>query len=73
MWRICVIVCARPMTDNQTAREAILECQANAALGGHDLGPFEPVDNEAGRGWSARCRRYDLAVWVSADGPILPL
>jgi hypothetical protein len=33
------------------ARDAMLECQVGAALDGSDLGPFEPVRNEAGRGW----------------------
>jgi hypothetical protein len=28
------------------ARAAILESQVNAALSGHDLGPFEEVDPE---------------------------
>ncbi len=26
------------------AKESILEIQVNAALSGHDLGPFEPVE-----------------------------
>jgi hypothetical protein len=26
-------------------KDSILEIQVNAALAGHDIGPFEPVDN----------------------------
>jgi hypothetical protein len=36
------------VTISDDAREAILEAQVNASLAGHDLGPSEPVDNEAG-------------------------
>ena len=56
------------MEVSHDAREAILESQVNAALAGHDLGPFEPVDNEAGRGWQARCRNCGKTVWVGAEG-----
>jgi hypothetical protein len=28
----------------ESAKDAILEAQVNAALSGHDIGPFEPVD-----------------------------
>ncbi len=30
------------------AKESILETQVDAALAGHDLGPFEPVDMRQG-------------------------
>jgi hypothetical protein len=41
--------------DADALRATILETQVNAALSGHDLGPDERVDNEAG-GHEARCR-----------------
>jgi hypothetical protein len=54
-------------------REVILECQVNAALSGHDLGPFEPVQNQIADGWQAKCRRCGQSVWVSRAGPIYSL
>ena len=33
---------------DQEAKDAILEAQVRAALGGHDIGPFEPVASPAG-------------------------
>ena len=44
--------CASVTTD-QDQRDAILEAQVEAALGGHDIGPFEEVEN----GYQAACRR----------------
>jgi hypothetical protein len=41
---------------DQDLRDAILEAQAEAALGGHNIGPFEEVDN----GYQAACRRCDM-------------
>jgi hypothetical protein len=38
------------------AKESILSIKVNAALVGHDLGPFEPVEVLTG-GYKARCRR----------------
>ncbi len=51
------------------ARAAILEVQVNAALAGHDLGPFEEVDN----GYQAKCRRCGKTVWVGENGLIYSL
>jgi hypothetical protein len=53
----------RPSVTNP-ARAAILECQVDAALAGHDLGPFEEVDN----GYQAACRRCGKTVWVGENG-----
>ena len=33
---------------SEEVRQAILEIQVNAALAGHDLGPFEPVEGLTG-------------------------
>lgn len=54
----------------QELREAILEAQAEAALGGHDLGPFEPVEDQDGRpnGYEAECRLCKLTSWVGPQG-----
>ena len=46
------------------ASPAILEAQVNAALSGHDIGSFEPVDN----GYQAACRRCGKMVWVAESG-----
>jgi hypothetical protein len=45
-------------------RESILETQVDAALAGHDLGPFERVEN----GYQARCRRCGQTAWVGESG-----
>lgn len=39
----------------------------NAALSGHDLGPFEPVDTVSG-GYQAECRKCGETVWVGDSG-----
>ena len=52
------------MKTDQDQRDAMLEAQVEAALGGHDIGPFEEVDN----GYQAACRRCDMTSWVGADG-----
>lgn len=49
------------------AKEAILEIQVNAALAGHDLGPFEPVDTVTG-GYQAKCRKCNQTAWVGESG-----
>jgi hypothetical protein len=59
------------MSDNP-ARAAILETQVNAALAGHDIGPFEPVDPEIG-GYQAACRRCGKTAWVGGNGLIYSL
>ena len=56
------------MEVSQETRESILEIQVNAALTGHDLGPFEPVESFEGSGWQARCRRCDQTAWVGESG-----
>ena len=57
---------ARPMP-TKSAKGAILEAQVNAALSGHDIGPFEPVDTRIG-GWQAEGRRCHQTVWVGDSG-----
>ena len=46
-------------------KESVLQAQVEAALQGHDLTPFEPVDN---RGYQATCRRCGKSVWVAESG-----
>ncbi len=41
---------------SQETKDAILEVQVEAALEGHELGPFEPVDLDIG-GWQVACRK----------------
>jgi hypothetical protein len=56
-----------PQDNTDQARAAILEAQVDAALAGHDLGPFETVDPEIG-GYQAACRRCGKTVWVGESG-----
>jgi hypothetical protein len=49
---------------NQGLKDAILEAQVEAALQGHDLGPFEPVYE----GHQAACRRCGVTSWVGSNG-----
>jgi len=49
-------------------RTSIVEIQVNAALSGHDLGPFEPVESFEGADYQARCRQCDLTAWVGESG-----
>jgi hypothetical protein len=51
----------------ESAKGAILEAQVNAALSGHDIGPFEPVDTVTG-GYQAVCRKCGQTVWVGDSG-----
>jgi hypothetical protein len=45
------------------------EARAQAALGGHDLGPFDEVEDDEGpAGWQATCRLCGRTVWVGASG-----
>lgn len=49
-----------PMTKpDQDLRDAILDAQAEAALGGHDIGPFETVEN----GYQAECKCCGMTTW----------
>ena len=50
-------------------RGAILHARVNAALSGHDLGPFDEVDN----GYQAACRRCGKTVWVGESGLLYSL
>lgn len=52
--------------DNEAARESILGIQVTASLHGHDLGPFEPLED--GRGWQATCRQCGGTAYVRQDG-----
>jgi hypothetical protein len=48
-------------------REAVLESQVEAALQGHDIGPFEAVTTATG-GYAAECRFCGGTTWVGASG-----
>lgn len=50
--------------DTGNLKENMLEAAVEAALQGHDLGEWEPVD-EAGREWEARCRGCGRTTFVS--------
>ena len=52
---------------NREAKASILEIQVNAALAGHDLGPFEPVEVLTG-GYEARCRNCNQSAWIGDSG-----
>jgi len=52
---------------SKDAKESILSIQVNAALAGHDLGPFEPVEVLTG-GYEARCRNCNQSAWVGDSG-----
>jgi len=45
-------------------RLAILEALAEAALGGHELAPFEAIEN----GYQAVCTRCGATSWVGTQG-----
>lgn len=51
-------------TAEREAREAHLEAMAEAALGGHELGEWEQVEN----GWQARCSRCGQTTWIGDNG-----
>jgi hypothetical protein len=57
---------------SQETKDAVLEAQVTAALQGHDIGPFEPVDTQIG-GWQAECRQCGQGVWVGEAGLIYSL
>ncbi|MBK6708876.1 MAG: hypothetical protein IPG51_00825 [Chloroflexi bacterium] len=48
----------------RVVKEALLEAMAEAALGGHDLGEWEEVEN----GWQARCGRCGQTTWIGENG-----
>lgn len=54
------------------SKKTILEVQVDAALQGHDLGPFEPVDPDIG-GWQVACRKCEKTVWVGQYGVMYSL
>ena len=56
-------------SDEATARlrENVLEAQVRAALAGHDIGPFDPVNSTAG-GYQAECRKCFQTIWLRDDG-----
>jgi hypothetical protein len=53
----------------ESAKAAILEALVNAALSGHDIGSFEPVE----RGYQAVCRKCGKTVWVGNSGVMYSL
>jgi hypothetical protein len=46
-------------------KENLLGAAVEAALQGHDLAPWEQVD-ERGLEWQAFCKQCDRSVWVSS-------
>jgi hypothetical protein len=56
----------------ESAKATNFEVQVNAALNGHDIGPFEPVDTVSG-GYQAVCRRCGKSVWVGDSGVMYSL
>ncbi len=53
--------------DSADLKASLLEIQVNAALSGHDLGPFEPVEVLTG-GYEARWRKCNQSAWVGDSG-----
>ena len=49
---------------NDLFKAAILEAQVEASLGGHQLGPFEEVEN----GYQAVCTACGGSSWVGPQG-----
>ena len=45
-------------------KESMIEAMAEAALGGHELSQWEPVEN----GYQARCSLCDMTTWLGPDG-----
>lgn len=52
---------------NPAFKESVLEIQVNAALAGHDFGPFEPVDTLTG-GHQVTCQRCGMTSRVGHLG-----
>jgi hypothetical protein len=46
-------------------RENVLSAQVEAALQGHELGEFRPVDGIPILGYEAFCSKCALSVWVN--------
>ncbi len=55
------------MSHTRKFKEAILEAQAEASLGGHDIGSFKPVERITG-GYEAKCRLCRSTTWVGDNG-----
>lgn len=53
---------------SQETKDAILQAQVDAALSGHDIGPFEPVNTWTTGGYDAHCRQCGKSVWVGDSG-----
>lgn len=51
------------MEQKTQLRENVLEAQVEAALQGHALGPFEPVEDDTG--YQAICGQCGRSVYVS--------
>lgn len=47
-------------------KEAMLEAVIEAALGGHDLGAWERVDDD-GNEFQARCKLCGMTTWVGGS------
>lgn len=48
----------------RATKEALLETMAEAALGGHDLGEWEEVEN----GWQSTCNLCKRTTWINHEG-----
>ena len=46
-------------------RENVLSAQVEAALQGHELGEFRPVDGIPILGYEAFCSKCNMSVWVN--------
>ena len=49
---------------NELLQAAILEAQVEAALDGHQLGPFEEIEN----GYQSTCVKCNKTTWVGMEG-----
>lgn len=48
----------------RATKEALLEAMAEVALGGHDLGEWEEVEN----GWQSTCNLCKCITWINHKG-----
>lgn len=55
----------RGETGGELLRLNVLECQVEAALGGHDLTGWEPVEESSTTGYQATCRHCGKTVYAS--------